>query len=325
MSQALQEDVFPLQRGLERFGAVHAVAGTDFGAESDLSDLFVDWLFENLAAIRAVEWNDMFGSVGAERFRHLYDAVTPQTMSKDQFLDVTRHLPFDQILADLTDFQGQHRHDKDLDLRTYVAEQLQVAAGETVLDVGCSTGRNFLNMPRDIRCVGLDLSLVSLQIGARAWATVDEGPAPTLCAANALEMPIEDTSCDKVQVYGVLGLIPIREALAELKRVMKPGGRVALFIEGLGFWQEHRDQSRLFSKNSIALARWYFGRKLQETGINWKSHPTFGRLSSMVQYTPASLEKCLRDAGLDVVDISVIRTYKEHPRVIGACAQRPDA
>jgi len=160
-------------------------------------------------------------------------------------------------------------------------------------------------------------------IGAHGWRDRVAKPLPEFCAANILDIPVGDASMSKVQVYGVLGLVPIRETLAELKRVMTPGGRLAVFVEGPGFWQEMKDATPLTSPMTFALMRWYIGSKLQQGGIYWKGTPGLSRLSGLIQYTPESLRRAMEEAGLVVEDPTALRTYKGQPRVLGCCASKP--
>ncbi len=100
------------------------------------------------------------------------------------------------------------------------------ASGE-VLEIGVGTGRNFRHYPIDVRLTGVDLSPEMLAfarprtVGAPIPIELQEGDA------EALDFP--DASFDTVVCTLALCSIPdSRRAIAEAKRVLKPGGRLLL-------------------------------------------------------------------------------------------------
>lgn len=98
--------------------------------------------------------------------------------------------------------------------------------GERVLDLGCGAGLDSLiaaeRVGRDGRVVGIDFSADML---ARAAATGAEHVS--WCRASAEELPLADGSADVALVNGLFNLNPGRSRImAELARVVRPGGRV---------------------------------------------------------------------------------------------------
>ena len=109
----------------------------------------------------------------------------------------------------------------DVRWRHHAVLRLGLPAGSTVLDLACGTG----DLCRDLenvghRAVGMDLSW-----GMLTAATTD---AP-LVHADALRLPVADRSVDGITCgFALRNLTALEPFLAELTRVLRPGGRIAL-------------------------------------------------------------------------------------------------
>jgi ubiquinone/menaquinone biosynthesis C-methylase UbiE len=105
------------------------------------------------------------------------------------------------------------------------------AAGEAVLEVGCGTGRALRELrdavgERGVVC-GVDLSPAMLRV-TRAQVP---GEASALVVGDATALPLQASRFDLVFMSFVLELIPTEEiplVLAEVHRVLKPGGRLVV-------------------------------------------------------------------------------------------------
>ena len=115
--------------------------------------------------------------------------------------------------------------------RAAVFDALGVKAGQAVLDLGCGGGhlvREFaLGVGDGGRAVGLDASAEQIE----AAQTACEGlPAAELVEGDATRMQLSDASFDGLASIQTLEYIAdVDAALAEARRVLKPGGAAALF------------------------------------------------------------------------------------------------
>ena len=115
---------------------------------------------------------------------------------------------------------------------------LQVGPGDRVLDVGCGGGRHaFEFYRRGAHVWALDQNeddLVSVEQMFRAMALEGEAPpgaTATAIKGDALHLPFDDNTFDVVLAAEILEHIPSDEAaMAELVRVVRPGGTVAVTV-----------------------------------------------------------------------------------------------
>jgi ubiquinone/menaquinone biosynthesis C-methylase UbiE len=109
------------------------------------------------------------------------------------------------------------------DGRRWVCEQ---ARGE-VLEIGIGTGRNLPYYPPAVRVTGIDLTPAMLEVARQRAHELGREVDLRVDDAQALEMPNE--RFDTVVVTLALSSIPDdRQAVAEARRVLRPGGRLLL-------------------------------------------------------------------------------------------------
>lgn len=112
---------------------------------------------------------------------------------------------------------------------------LDIPAGGVALDVGCGPGSVTGSLGRavgpDGLALGIDISEPMLQRAVRSEAAPQVG----FLRADAQQLPLRDATVDAVTSVAVLQLIPEpATALAEMARVLRPGGRLAVMVPTVG-------------------------------------------------------------------------------------------
>lgn len=157
--------------------------------------------------------------------------------------------------------------------RRRAADELAPRPGERILDLCAGTGDQALAVASSgARVLAADFCLPMLALATQKFARADAVP-PRSLASDALMLPLVDSSFDGATVaFGLRNVADLDRAVAELARVIRPGGRLVV----LEFTIPPRQPLR-------ALYLLYFSRLL----------PLIGRLVSprgtAYHYLPASV------------------------------------
>lgn len=153
--------------------------------------------------------------------------------------------------------------------------------GKLVLDVGCGMGRFSDVASRwGATVVGIDLTSA---VDA-AYANIGTRDNVHLAQANVFDLPFRDETFDLIFSIGVLHHTPnTRAAFDQLPRLLKPGGKIAVWVytSTMGSWSRTSDRYRrvttrlpkrlLYAMCHIAIP-WYHLTRLPRVG------PVFGRI-----------------------------------------------
>lgn len=110
----------------------------------------------------------------------------------------------------------------------FIARELGPADGRPVVDAGCGSATKTLHLvKRGYRVLGLDFS-ESILIEARAAASrAGVDPQVEFRRADLTQIDLESDSIANIVCWGVLMHIPaVEKAVAELARVLAPGGKL---------------------------------------------------------------------------------------------------
>jgi ubiquinone/menaquinone biosynthesis C-methylase UbiE len=125
-------------------------------------------------------------------------------------------------------------------------DRLRLAPGERVLIVGAGTGLDLQFLPSNVHVAAIDVTPAMLKHLEHRATRAGRSVATRVMDARQLEFP--DSSFDAVVMHLVLAVMPqpergVREAL----RVLRPGGRIAVFDKLLGDEERPSLKRRLFN------------------------------------------------------------------------------
>jgi arsenite methyltransferase len=106
---------------------------------------------------------------------------------------------------------------------------MPIAAGATVVDIGCGAGMDLLLAAQAVgpsgRAIGIDMTDAMAE-RARAGAGALGLAHAEVRIGDALDLPVDSESVDYVISNGVINLTPDKQqAFSEVSRVLKPGGQ----------------------------------------------------------------------------------------------------
>lgn len=125
-------------------------------------------------------------------------------------------------------------------------DALQGAPGHALVDIGGGTG----NYARALREDGWDPLVVDLNTAMLARA---EAKGLRTLHADAAALPVPDASADAVTMIAMLHHVPDwRAAVGEARRILRPGGRLAL----MGWTREHMERVTWLREYFPSMSDW---------------------------------------------------------------------
>jgi demethylmenaquinone methyltransferase/2-methoxy-6-polyprenyl-1,4-benzoquinol methylase len=121
----------------------------------------------------------------------------------------------------------------DAHWRTRAIASLALAGGERVLDVCTGTGDLAIAalraQPPAGRVVGVDFAGAMLRVGWDKVRRAGLADRLSLVRGDAMRIPAGDATVDGATIaFGIRNVLNVAAACAELRRVLKPGGRLAI-------------------------------------------------------------------------------------------------
>jgi demethylmenaquinone methyltransferase/2-methoxy-6-polyprenyl-1,4-benzoquinol methylase len=180
----------------------------------------------------------------------------------------------------------------DVRWRRRTVAALDLPPGSRVLDLACGTG----DLCRELDAAGLRPVGFDLSFGMLAAART----AAPLAQADALRLPVAEGRADGVTCgFALRNLVALEPFLAELARVVRPGGRIGLLE---------------VATPANPVLRWghavYFGRVVPVIGGLLSDPAAYRYLPKSVAYLPAPdrLLAMVAEAGFADVDRTLLST-----------------
>jgi demethylmenaquinone methyltransferase / 2-methoxy-6-polyprenyl-1,4-benzoquinol methylase len=161
--------------------------------------------------------------------------------------------------------------------------------GARVLDVACGTGDLSIEIfeRTGAEVVGLDFCRPMLDLARQKTQQID------FVEGDALGLPFADQTFDAVTIgFGLRNLSSVESGLDELRRILKPGGRVAIL-----------EFSQPTARGFRALVNFYYARVLPRFGGLLSSRSAYEYLPDSISRFPnqEKLAELMGNAGFDDV------------------------
>jgi demethylmenaquinone methyltransferase/2-methoxy-6-polyprenyl-1,4-benzoquinol methylase len=159
--------------------------------------------------------------------------------------------------------------------RTILRLKRELPAGGRFLDLCCGTGDLLVGLEREFSKPALGIDFSRPMLSAARGKLDRKGLRSGLVEADGLQLPLQDDSLDAITIgFGFRNFANYRRGLAEMRRVLKPGGIVAIL-----------EFSQPKTRPLAALYDWFSARILPRIG---------GAVSGSSQaysYLPESIRK----------------------------------
>ncbi|MFO0990682.1 MAG: methyltransferase domain-containing protein [Hyphomicrobiales bacterium] len=112
-------------------------------------------------------------------------------------------------------------------------EALRLSAGEHVVEIGCGPGhalKLLLASSPDATVTGIDHSAVMIGQAAALNAKALREGRLTLLSGDFTDLPFASQTVDAVLAVNVAYFMQGAQALAEARRILRPGGRIVVYV-----------------------------------------------------------------------------------------------
>ena len=199
--------------------------------------------------------------------------------------------------AKLSRVYAVHEGTFERKLRDRGLELLGVQEGETVLEIGFGTGHSLVEIAKRVgetgKVYGVDVTPKMVGLARKRLEKEGLAKRVELYQGDAREMPYENKRFDAVYSASTLELFDtpdIPRVLAEIKRVLKPGGRLGI----ISMPKEGHEDSMV-----LRFYEWI--------------HRTFPKYASC---RPIYVEDSVRDAGFEIMEVEEMMMARLFPMKI---------
>ena len=188
-------------------------------------------------------------------------------------------------------------------------EMLNVGPGDLVLDAGCGVGGHSIRAAKaGCRVYATDISAVALTWARRRAGEAEAQHAITFIQGDLARLGFQDKSFSAIFSWGVIIHIPeVEKALDEFVRLLKPGGRLALYVTNSTAWDGFfrtvaatllRRPRRVRKPYPLGVGTWYdmHGEQLWI----WQMH-----VKALIAYLEARGLRCIRRSAGEFTQLHV--------------------
>lgn len=174
--------------------------------------------------------------------------------------------------------------------------KLGLRPGQALLDIGAGRGELVAAAAqRGARAVGVEYSEAAVELSARTLAAHGRPAGASVILADARALPFADGEFDVVTMLDVIEHLTVPEqasVLAEVRRVLRPGGRLLV----------HTAPNRLIYEVTYRLQRALAPWRLR----SWPRQPRhhYELTMHVGEHSARSLRRALRGAGFDPLEVT---------------------
>ena len=148
-----------------------------------------------------------------------------------------------------------------------LAQALRLGRADVVADVGCGTGQLTIPLAARVRAVaGIDPEPAMLALAAQAAAGEQVANVTWVLGGDrdlpALAGLLGEHALAAVTIANAIHLMPHQQVFATARRLLRPGGGLAVIANGTPLWQQPSGWSQALRR---ALERW-LGTRLESCG-----------------------------------------------------------
>jgi len=184
-------------------------------------------------------------------------------------------------------------------LRKSLIARLRLSKGKTILVTGAGAGNDLPYLVKSLEGEGIiyaqDIAKQMLLAGVERHGSPDApGVQIHFSASDATNLPFNDNVFDAAYHFGGINLFPdIRKGIAEMDRVVKPGGRIVISDEGAAPWLKQTELGKMLINNNALYA--YdapldlLPETAREVNLSWEVGNCFYVIDYMVSDRPLDI------------------------------------
>lgn len=171
--------------------------------------------------------------------------------------------------------------------RRFTMRKMEVKPGQTSLDLCCGTCDWTVALAKASghgKIIGLDFSRNMLDVGQSKVDKLGLSEQITLIQGDAMDLPFEDNSFDFVTIgFGLRNIPDTNKCLKEMRRVVKPGGKIVCLELSKPTWQPFKGIYYFYFERLLPLMGKWFVKKFEQYSWLPESLKSFPDLQALAE------------------------------------------